>query len=69
MNIIRFIKRLSNVLFIPMLVFAVCILIFKNELNTLKYAQIIRYLLIVVGVIVIVGALLNDKKEKNEKNN
>jgi len=65
MKYIILLKKLSNVLFIPMLIGVVCLLIFKDALNTLKYAQVIRYLFLVVCIIVIVGALVKNKNEKN----
>jgi len=48
-----------------MLVGVVCMLIFKDVLNTFKYAQLIRYLLLVVCIIVILGALVKNKNEKD----
>ena len=65
MKYIRFFKKLSNALFIPILVAVVCTLIFKKELNTLEYAQAIRYFLLVVCIIALVGILIRDKNEKN----
>ena len=65
MRCIRLLKKFSNVFFIPMLVGVVCMLIFKDVLNTFKYAQLIRYLLLVVCIIVILGALVKNKNEKD----
>ena len=64
MKYVRLLKKLSSVLFIPMLIGIVCLLIFRDALNTLKHAQVIRYSFFVVCIIVIIGALV-----KNEKNN
>jgi len=66
MKFLRFLNKLSNVLFIPMLIGLVYILLFKDELNAVEYG--VRYLLLVVAIIVIVGALVK-KKVKNEKTN
>jgi len=65
MKYFRLLNKLSNILFIPMLIGIVCILIFRNELNTLKYAQAIRYFFLVICIIVVIGALIKDKNEKN----
>jgi len=65
MKYIRLLNKLSNILFIPMLIGVVCILIFKEELNTLKYAQAIRYFFLVMCIIVVIGTLIKDKNEKN----
>ena len=65
MKYLRLLNKLSDVLFIPMLIGVVCILIFKDELNTLKYAQAIRYFFLVMCIIVVIGALIKDKNEKN----
>jgi hypothetical protein len=65
MKYVRLLNKLSNVLFIPMLIGVVCILIFRDELNTFKYVQLIRYSLVACGIIVVIGALLKDKNEKN----
>ncbi len=65
MKYVRLLKKLSNGLFIPILIGVVCILIFKNELNTLKYGQVVRYIFFAVCVISIVGILIKDKNEKN----
>ena len=66
MKTIRFLKRLSDMLFIPVLISVVCIVIFKDELNTLKYAQVIRYILLAICVIVLTGILLNEKGHDNK---
>jgi hypothetical protein len=68
MKYIKFLKKLSNILFLPILIWVVCVLIFKDALNAFKYGQMIRYIGLLMCVIVVVGALL-DKKKKNEKDN
>jgi len=65
MKFLRLLNKLSNALFIPMLIGVVCILIFKDALNTLKYAQAIRYFFLVMCIIVIIGTLIRNKNEKN----
>jgi len=65
MKYIRLLKKLSDILFIPILIGVVCILIFREELNTLKYAQAIRYFFLVLCIIVVIGALIKDKNGKN----
>ena len=63
MNFFRFLHKLSDILFIPMLMGLVCILLFKEELNAFKYGQTIRYLLLVMCIIVVVGALMKKSKK------
>jgi L-asparagine transporter-like permease len=68
MNFFRFLHKLSNILFIPFLFGVVCILLFEDELNTFEYGQTIYYILLIVCIIGLVGALMK-KKVRNEKNN
>ena len=65
MKYLRLFKKLSDALFIPMLIGVVCILIFRDELNTLKYAQAIRYFFLIMCIIVVIGALIKDKNGKD----
>ena len=65
MKYIRLLKKLSNALFIPILIGVVFLLIFRDALNTLKYAQAIRYFFLVVCIIALVGILVRNKNEKN----
>ena len=65
MKYLRLLKKLSNALFIPTLIAVVCTLIFKDELNTLEYADAIRYFLIVVCIITLIEPLIKNKNEKN----
>jgi len=64
MKYLRFLNKLGNALFIPVLIGVVCILLFKEELNASKYGQAIRYLFVLVGIITLVGLLIRDKNEK-----
>jgi uncharacterized membrane protein len=61
MKYFKFLKKLSNILFIPLLVLLVCLLIFNDTLNSFKYVQLLRYLLVSMGIIVIIGALISNK--------
>ena len=65
MKYLRFLNKLGNALFIPVLIGVVCILIFKDELDSFQYGQTIRYSLLVVSVIALVGILVRTKNEKN----
>jgi len=65
MKYIRLLKKISNALFIPVLIGVVCLLIFKDALNTLEYAQAIRYFFVVVCIITLVGTLVKNKNEKD----
>ena len=66
MKYIRLLNKLSNALFIPILIGVVCILIFKDALNTFKYAQAIRYFFLIMCIIVVIGALVKNRDEKNK---
>jgi len=59
-------KKLSNVLFIPTLTLMVCLVVFRDTLNTFKYVQILRYLLVFLGIVLIIGALVKDKNGKDK---
>ena len=65
MKLIRLLNKLGNALFIPILVAVVCSLIFRDALNSLKYAQSIRYFFLVLCIIALVGILVRNKNEKN----
>jgi uncharacterized membrane protein len=70
MKYINLLQKLSNILFLPILVMVVCVLIFRDTLNTYKYGQLLRYIVLLMSIIVIIGALLdNNKKKKNGKDN
>ena len=65
MKYVKLLKKLSNVLFIPTLILMVCLVVFRDTLNAFKYVQLLRYLLVFLGVVLIIGALVKDKNEKN----
>ncbi|MCL2097831.1 MAG: hypothetical protein FWH23_03620 [Bacteroidales bacterium] len=65
MKYLRFLNKLSDVLIIPTAIGGACIVIFKDTLNTLKYAQALRFLVVMMGIIIVVGALVKNKNEKN----
>ena len=55
-------KKLSNILFIPVIIASVCLLIFQEQLNTFKYAQIVRVFVVIMGITLIIGTFIKDKK-------
>gem|GEM_PF-3476871 len=65
MKYLRLLNKLGNALFIPVLIGVVCILIFKDELDSFQYGQTIRYLLFIGIIIALVGILIRTKNEKN----
>ena len=66
MKYFKLLNKLSNILFIPTLILAVCLVVFREPLNTFRYVQLLRYLLILLGIILIVGALVKNKDEKDK---
>lgn len=50
---------MARMLAIPVLIGAACLLIFKDVLDTLVYVQLIRYAVFVIGVIVVIGNIMD----------
>lgn len=54
--------KVSNMLFIPSMMGVVCIIVFREELNQLSYGMILRWILLAMCSIVVVGNVLKFKK-------
>ena len=62
----KFLKKFSDVFFIPAIVLVFCIAIFEEQLNVFKYAQIVRFFLLTLFIFALVGLFVKDKKRKNK---
>ena len=60
----KFLKKFSDIFFIPVIVAVICSMIFDEQLNTFKYAQIVRLIMVVVCIFGFVGVFIKDKKIK-----
>jgi len=68
-KIIKLLIKLSKLLAIPMIILVACSLLFKDYLDGITYIDVIRYFLIFICIIIVIGALLDifvNKKNKTD---
>jgi uncharacterized membrane protein len=73
MKYIKLLEKISNILFLPFLISIVCLLVFRDALNSFRYIQFVRYFLLFIAIIIflssILGYVCKKNQRKNEKNN